>query len=225
MWDPSLLEKHSTDLKSLKNLVRAGEGTHTEFKLKTNHPDKIVKEVVAFANTKGGVLLIGVSDDKQIKGLKFADEDSYILEKAIEKYISPNIHYKVEKLILDDEREVLVFDIPESPLKPHFVDLDGVLENRKAYIRVADKSVQASKEVREILKGQRKGKELRFVYGDKEKVLFQYLNENGHITISEFASLVNIPKKQASRTLVLLSLTNVLKVLPMEMGEDHFVTA
>ena len=219
------LEKHSIDQKSLKHLVREGEGANLEFKLKTNHPDKIVKEIVAFANTRGGKLLIGVSDDKQIKGLKFADEDLFILKKAIEKYIYPVVDYEIEKVILDDEKEVLVFEIPESPMKPHFVDLDGLAESRKAYIRVADKSIQASKEVREILKGQRKGKELRFVYGEKEKVLFRFLNDNKFITISKFADLVGITKKQASRTLVLLSLTNVLKVFPMDIGEDHFVEA
>lgn len=225
MLDYTHLEKQSIDQKSLKNLVRDGEGAHLEFKLKTNHPDKIVKEIVAFANTKGGKLLIGVSDDKQIKGLKFADEDLFILQKAIEKYIYPTLKYEIGKVRLDDEKEVLVFIIPESPEKPHFVDLDGILENRKSYIRVADKSIQASKEVREILKGQRKGKELRFAYGDKERVLLKYLSEHSHITISKFAELVGIPKKQASRTLVLLSLTSVLKVLPMDVGEDHFIEA
>lgn len=218
-------EKYSSDSYKLKNLVKEGEGARLEFKLKTNHPDKIVKEIVAFANTKGGKLLIGVSDDKQLKGLKFADEDSFILQKAIEKYIYPMIEYEIEKVRLEDEKEVLIFDIPESPLKPHFVDLDGTIENRKSFIRVADKSIQASKEVREILKGQRKGKDLRFVYGDKERALLQYLNEKGFITISKFAEMADISKKQASRTLVLLSLTNVLKVLPMDIGEDHFVEA
>lgn len=217
------LDRQPEEYKFLKALVKEGEGDRLEFKLKTNHPDKIVKEIVAFANTKGGKLLVGVSDDKQIKGLKFADEDVFILERAIEKYIKPKLGYEVSKVGLENENEVLVFEIPESPSKPHFVDLDGLAENRRAYIRVADKSIQASKEVREILKGQRKGKDLRFVFGDKERSLLQYLNEHSFITISKFADLVGIPRKQASRTLILLSLTNVLKVLPMDLGEDHFV--
>jgi predicted HTH transcriptional regulator len=214
--------KYSTDIKSLRNLVKEGEGAHLEFKLKTNHPDKIVKEIVAFANTKGGKLLIGVSDDKQVKGLRFADEDLFLLQKAIEGYITPVIDYEIEKVRVEGEYEVLVFDIPESPMKPHFVDL-GTTDQRKSYIRVGDKSVQASREVREILKGQRKGKELRFVFGDKERHLMQYLDNHGYITISQFADLAEITKKQSSRTLVLLTLTNVLKVKPMDNEEDHFL--
>lgn len=214
--------KYSTDIKSLRNLVKEGEGAHLEFKLKTNHPDKIVKEIVAFANTKGGKLLIGVSDDKQVKGLRFADEDLFLLQKAIESYITPVIDYEIEKVRVEGEYEVLVFDIPESPMKPHFVDL-GTTDQRKSYIRVGDKSVQASREVREILKGQRKGKELRFVFGDKERHLMQYLDNHGYITISQFADLTGITRKQSSRTLVLLTLTNVLKVKPMDNEEDHFL--
>jgi predicted HTH transcriptional regulator len=49
-------------------LVRKGEGATLEFKLKSNHPEKIVREVVAFANSQGGLLLIGVGDDKSIPG-------------------------------------------------------------------------------------------------------------------------------------------------------------
>lgn len=213
----------STDIKSVKELVKKGEGARLEFKLKTNHPEKIVKEVVAFANTNGGKLLIGVSDDCKIMGLRFADEDSFILQKAIEEYIYPMIDYSIEKVRVEGEYEILVFDIPASPLKPHYVDLDGVVENRKAYVRVEDKSIQASKELREILKGKRKGKDLRFVFGDKERVLMKYLSDNQSITVSEYASITGITKKQASRTLVLLSLTNVIKVIPKDNGEDRFI--
>jgi predicted HTH transcriptional regulator len=43
------------DLKELKTLVKRGEGANLEFKLKASHPEKIVREVVAFANTDGGI--------------------------------------------------------------------------------------------------------------------------------------------------------------------------
>ena len=46
----------------LKQLVRRGEGQYLEFKKKADHPDKIVREMVAFANSGGGELLLGVDD-------------------------------------------------------------------------------------------------------------------------------------------------------------------
>ena len=215
--------KSTIDLKALKELVRQGEGKFLEFKLKTNHPEKIVREAVAFANTSGGKLLIGIGDDKTVKGLKFADEDEYIMVKALEKYIYPAIDYELERVLVEGEKEVLIFNIQASPIKPHYVDLDGKPENRKAYVRVADKSVQASKEVREILKGERKAQNMKFHYGEKEQTLLRYLAENNTITLEIFMEIAKIPRKIASRTLVLLVLANVLKIEPHEV-QDLFLT-
>jgi predicted HTH transcriptional regulator len=212
------------DLRELKELVRHGENKYIEFKLKTTHPEKIVREMVAFANTDGGKLIVGVADDKSLKGLKFPDEDEFILQRAIEKYIYPAINYSLERLTVEGEREVLIYNIPKSLLKPHYVDLDGILENRRVYVRVADRSVQASREMREILKGERKGLNIRFQYGEKEKMLMKYLADNQQITVEIYANIANISRKIASRTLVVLVLANVLKVQPHEV-QDFFVAA
>ncbi len=212
------------DYRALKDLVRRGEGQQIEFKLKVNHPDKIVREVVAFANTDGGLLLVGVNDDLSIPGLKYADEDLYLLERAIQKFCFPAIPYTLERIQLYDEREVLVFRIQPSPSRPHYVVLDSEKpDEKKAYVRVADKSVQASKEVREILKGERTERSVRFTYGDKERVLMQHLSQHQTITVDLFASIANVPRKIASRTLVLLVLANVLQVHPNEMV-DRFTS-
>ena len=212
------------ELRALKELVRHGENKYVEFKLKTTHPEKIVREMVAFANTDGGKLIVGVADDKSLKGLKFPDEDEFILQRAIEKYIYPAIDYSLDRLAVESEREVLIYTIPKSPFKPHYVDLDGILENRRAYVRVADRSVQASREMREILKGERKGLNIRFQYGEKEKTLMKYLADNQQITVEIYAEIANISRKIASRTLVVLVLANVLKVQPHEI-QDFFVAA
>lgn len=210
-------ESHSRtsemDLKGLRNLVKKGEGLHLEFKLKANHPEKIVREIVAFANTDGGILLLGVGDDKSIPGLKFVDEEEYILVRAIEKYCDPPISYQLERLSITDTRDVLVFSIAKSIEKPHFVKLPN--EDPKAYFRVEDRSVQASRELKQILR--RENQEgVSFTYGDKERVLMQYLAEKKRISIDEFATLASIPKWLASRTLVLLVLSNVVKIKPEE---------
>ena len=210
------------DYRALKELVRQGEGSQLEFKLKANHPEKIIREVVAFANTNGGLLLIGVGDDKTIPGLKYADEDEYLLVRALEKFCFPAISYSIERIPLYGERDVLVFKVPRSPGRPHYVVPDPTKpDEKKAYVRVADKSVQASKEVREILKGERVARDVRFTYGDKERTLMRHLGENDSITVDRFASLAGIPRKIASRTLVLLVLANVLEIHPDEMV-DHY---
>jgi predicted HTH transcriptional regulator len=212
------------DLKELKALVKQGEGAHLEFKLKASHPEKIVREIVAFANTAGGLLLIGVGDDKSIPGLKFADEDEYMLTRAIEKYCKPAIAYRLHRIMVQPEREVLIFSIPASEQKPHSVIYDVDNNLGKVYVRVKDRSVQASKEMREVLKGERKARNIRFTYGEKERTLMQYLAVKGMITVDEFSKAAQIPRTIASRTLVLLVLANVLKILPNEV-QDYFIAS
>jgi predicted HTH transcriptional regulator len=209
------------ELKDLRQLVRQGEGQQLEFKLKSNHPDKIMKEVVAFANSEGGKLLIGVADNKELIGLKYPDEDEYIISKSIEKFIFPEVNYKLQKIRLDNEKEILIYDILASENKPHCLDLKGIPDERKIFVRSADKSIQASKEVKEILKGYKKDKGYKFAYGEKENLLMKYLDSNKEITVTKFSEIAEIPKKIASRTLVLLVLAGVLKVNPSEI-EDTF---
>ncbi len=208
------------ELKDLKTLVRQGEGVTLEFKLKANHPEKIIREIVAFANTKGGTLLVGVGDDKSIPGLKFIDEEEYMLVRAIERNCFPPVKYEMERVAVTDERDVLVFTIPKSTEKPHYVQLDNE-ESGKAYVRVQDRSVQASKEMKQILR--RENQEgIQFKFGDKEKILMQYLSENQKITLNKFVEIAKIPVWLASRTLVLLVLSNVLKIQPDELV-DYFL--
>lgn len=210
------------DLAAMKALVKQGEGMQVEFKLKAAHPEKIVREIVAFANAQGGTLLVGVSDDRQIKGVKFVDEEEYILTKAIDTYCYPAVFYQIYRIPVSEERHVLALFIPPSDQKPHYVRHDFQQQTGKAYIRVADKSIQASKEIREVLKGERKQRNIRFQYGDKEKALMQYLGEHQKITVSQFMEAARIPRHIASRTLVLLVLARVLKLRPNET-EDEFV--
>ena len=209
------------NVKELKNLVRQGEGTSLEFKLKASHPEKIIREMVAFANSKGGKLLVGVGDDKTIPGLKFVDEEEYILVRAIERNCFPPLRYEIERIAITDERDVLVFNIPKSKEKPHFVHLENE-EHRKAYVRVKDRSVQASREVKQILRRENEDG-IKFTYGEKEKILMLYLAENQKITIEKFAEIAKIPVRSASHTLVLLVLSNVLKIQPDEVMDWYYL--
>ncbi|AUD03111.1 AlbA family DNA-binding domain-containing protein [Spirosoma pollinicola] len=214
------------DYQALKNLVKRGEGSNLEFKLKTNHPEKIIRGVVAFANTNGGIMLIGVGDDKKIPGLKYADEDEYLLVRAINKFCFPHISYTIDRVQLYDEREVLVIRVPRSPTRPHYIIPDPAdPDNKKAYVRVGDKSVQASREVREILKGEQAERGIRFTYGDKEHKLMQHLGEHNSITVDLFASIAGISRRIASRTLVLLVLAHVLEIHPSDVMDKYTTRA
>jgi len=203
----------------LKKLVQKGEGLFTEFKRKANHPDKIMKEVVAFANTHGGKLLIGVDDDGTIAGLKYANEDEFELRKAIEVYCKPSITYQVTKVFIATNRTVLVFDILPSTEKPVFLIYNFKKNTGVAYIRVADQSLQASREMRKILQGTTQNQDTVFMYTQKEQILLQYIAKNTRIDVQTFATIANIPINDASDILVRLTLSKVLQIQAEEMKD------
>ena len=206
-------------LSQIKSLAKQGEGQRLEFKMKVKFPEKIVRELVAFANSNGGFLLVGVSDDGDVQGLKFADEDQYVLNRAIEKYCFPAFHYTNYRVAIDHSKSILVYEVFESVDKPHFVQLEN--ENQpKCYVRIKDRSVQASKEMKQILRREHE-EGMQFTYGDSEKWLIDYLTKNSQITLDEFCSLHRLPLWLASRKLVLLVLCNVLKIEPGESQDIY----
>jgi predicted HTH transcriptional regulator len=206
-------------ISELKQIVAKGEGLYTEFKRKVNHPDKIVKEIVAFANTKGGKLLLGVDDDKTIVGLKYANEDEFEMRKAIEYYCKPSINYRITRIIVAPNRNVLLFEILPSLEKPVFVIYNFKKNTGVAYIRVADQSLQASREMRKILQGNTQNQDIVFTYTEKERILMQYLAKFQRIDVITFASVANISEKEASDILVRLTLAKVLVIEPEELKD------
>ncbi len=208
------------DLRTLKELVKQGEGEHLEFKLKTNHPDKIVRELVAFANSEGGRLLVGVSDDRFIKGLRYPDEDEYILTRTIESSCAPALPYHMEKIAVAAELDVLMISIPSSGSKPHYV-VEKDSGKRKAFVRVGEKSIQASYELCEILRRSGAGDPTRFAYGYKERKLMQLLETDLTVTVDALAAFAGISRRRASETLIMFTLAGVTQIHPQEIADQY----
>jgi hypothetical protein len=207
-------------VQDLKKLVAQGEGLRLEFKRKAAYPEKIVREMIAFANTKGGVLLLGVGDDLSLPGLKFPEDESHVVKEALKK-CRPRLPVAEQFIPIGNARTIIRYDIAESEQKPHYVSID---ENKESYVRVKDQSIKASREMREIVKRARKKKDIKFHYGDHEKFLVEYLNEHPTITLKKFVELSGLKKFYASRKLVLLVLADVLAITPHEKGDLYSLT-
>lgn len=210
------------DLQELKRLISRGEGQYLEFKKKVNHPEKIIKELVAFANSGGGLLVLGVDDDGTLSGTRNIEGEVFILEDAITKWVRPGPVYKVEIIKLNEKKGIALFHIEEGKRKPYFVKLEDDEGKGRAYVRSGEESLQASREMREIIRRRLKPTNIQFEYGEKEKVLMQYLEEHQYIQVSELKRIAQVPKFVASRTLVRLVLANVLDVRPSGSGDLYY---
>ena len=200
---------------TIKKLALEGEGLHLEFKRKAAHPEKIVRELIAFANTAGGTLLIGVDDDGSIPGVKYPDEEIHVVTEALNKYCRPLLVYQESVLSISDTRSVVRYDISPSE-KIHFLIINN---QRETFVRVQDMSIKASAEMQEIIKRSKKKRDIRFVFGDAEKKLMVYIEQNQQITLTQYMKFSGLNRFRASRKLILLVLANVLKVTASEKGD------
>jgi predicted HTH transcriptional regulator len=209
VYDPKQVQE-------LKKLVSKGEGSSLEFKRKASYPEKIIREMIAFANTKGGTLLVGISDDGSIPGLKYPEDESHVILEAL-KRVRPGIVFTETLIALGDSKTVLCYEIPESKKKPHYILGDN--QTKESFVRVEDRSIQASREVREIIKRKQRHKDIRFRYGEHEQILMKYLELNKTITLKEFIKESGLKRFYASNKLILLVLANVLRIIPHEKGD------
>lgn len=207
-------------VEELQMLVKRGEGLRTEFKHKAADPQKIMREVVAFSNCVGGRLIIGVDDDGTIRGLKDVEEEEFALLDAIERFCKPLPNFKLQRIPLNRKRSVLVLDIKEGETKPMFVIYNVKRKTGRAYFRVADKSVQVSRELRHILKKQHLEQQ-PFAYGATEQELMAYLRDNPTITLPDFMALSNISEEDASDILVQLTIARVLQIHPSDKLDQY----
>ncbi len=206
------------DIKQLKSLVAQGENYQLEFKMKATHPEKIAREMVAFANTSGGILLIGVEDNKVISGCKYPEEEIFVVTKYIETHC-PELQYDLVRIPVSSRREVIVLEIREHERKPVFLRDYPEKGNWQAFVRVEDMSVVASREMEYILKYQKDKRDWVFFYGKREEAIVRYLSEHPSISMLQAQVLLNLPRKPTSKTLVALVRASLVKIIPGEQGD------
>jgi len=206
---------------NIRKLILQGEGTTLDFKKTITSNEKIAKSLVAFANNKGGQLLIGVADDGTIKGVKSEDEERYMITKSAHQFCKPAIEPEFEEIYVDDKL-VLVVKIAASDTKPHYA-LD---EHKKwwVYYRVNDKSILASKIIVDVIKKSAEKTGALITYTDQEKKLFEYLQMEGRITLKQFSKLTRSSYRQAQKIIVNLILGGVIKPVTSEK-EEYYITA
>lgn len=200
----------------LLDIIGQGETRHTEFKRLVHSPPKIAKSIVAFANTEGGVILIGVDDDKRITGIHSEKEMLEVVHDAVKLHVEPELRIETE-IIEYKKRLVLMVIVPESSDKPHYhiaternPDTLKELTRKKVYMREDSHNKVATPDRVCLMESARSPLQLSF--GTNEKILLGYLEKHATITAKEFSSLAGIPVQKAMQTLVALVRSGAIKL-------------
>jgi len=197
-------------------LIEEGEHQQQDFKYCINDSKKIAKSLVAFANSNGGRLLIGVKDNGKIAGIS-TDEEFYMVEAAAKIYSDPPLNFSTKEWQIEG-KIVLEISIEVSDKKPHFAKD----ENGKwiAYIRKDDENVLAHKIQIEVWKKQKSTKGIYFSYSENEKFLIEYLQKNPTISFSKFIRFAQISRSKAEEILSNLIILGVININTNKEGSN-----
>lgn len=200
--------------KKILEIIAEGESSTLEFKRKSTTPFKLAKEISALANTRGGTLLIGVDDDGTIYGIESEKTEIVAVEVACEFHIDPPVN-PIMEVVNVNGKEILFVKIEEGRHKPHKLLIENPETSQtyhRAYIRIGEKSVEASREMYRLMKNATAGKPLKISIGENEKRLFAYLEKKEKVTVKEFSRLVNISERRAERLMIKLVQAGVLQI-------------
>jgi predicted HTH transcriptional regulator len=106
--------------KQLLQKIENGEDSFTQFKVNITRSESLANEFVAFANAKGGYLIVGVNDNKQIIGL--TDKDISQLNLLIANVASQNVKppiYPISEIIAIDDKKIVLINIEQGFDKPY----------------------------------------------------------------------------------------------------------
>jgi len=201
----------------LKALILQGEGLTLDFKQTISSARKIAKTLVAFANTEGGRLLIGVKDNGRIVGADVSEE-LYMIDSAARVFSQPLITFEYEEHEYKDKRVLEVY-IPPSDYRPH----KAKTEDGKwmAYIRNADQTQLASVVLLDLMRHQAQNRQSVVSFTEPEERLLRHIRQNGNITLKQSTKLLKLPRFEVVRLLVNLLALKVLTFQQMN-NEEYY---
>lgn len=203
----------------LADLLKQREGENLDFKQKISSCEKIARTLCSFANTSGGIILVGVRDDRVVTGID-PEEEKFMLEQAAHLYCRPSIELEYDEREDEEERMVLIVTVAPGKQRPYAcLNKDGKWQ---VYTRLHDKSLPAGKQhIRQMEKGQPLSPPLSSELGKFEKTTLAYLAQHEKITTRQLASLLNFSRRRAERLLTDMSERGLVRLFEHEQ-ENYY---
>ena len=118
------------------------ENKTTEFK--REYTEDLKYAVVAFANTDGGKIYIGINDDGSVRGIQNTDETMLRITNMIRDVVRPDVTMFTECTVEEiDGKTVIVLSVQRGTARPYYLSGKGI-RPEGVYIRQGASSVPAS---------------------------------------------------------------------------------
>ncbi|MEI6285436.1 MAG: RNA-binding domain-containing protein [Bacillota bacterium] len=126
----------------LLQLIEAGESSTLEFKRDDCRPEQIAREAVAMANSLGGVIILGIEDDRTTSGLARKNTEEWVMDSVFGRKIHPVLIPHYQEFDLQGGR-VAALIVPQGTTKPYVVRHN---EREDIYVRIGSTTRLATRE-------------------------------------------------------------------------------
>lgn len=196
----------------IQKLISEGEHQMLDFKFEISDCKKIARSLVAFANTDGGRLLIGVKDNGVISGIR-SEEEKHMIQTAAELYCKPEVEFSAKEWNING-KTILEVIIPKSRHHKHKApDHNNIY---KVYVRVKDENIVANSILLKVWKHENEKSFVKITFSEEEKMLLKYLDEHKTVSFDEFLEISHLKRRAAENIFVKFILIGMVK---MDMSE------
>jgi predicted HTH transcriptional regulator len=203
----------------LIQMIAEGEHQRQDFKYCINDSRKIARSMVAFANTEGGRLLLGIRDNGTVAGVQ-SDEEYYMAEAAAKLYSRPPINFVTQQWMIEG-KTVLEINIQKSREVPHFAQVE---EGKwLVYIRKDDQDIVAPGILLKVWEQQKSPQGVHIRFSDEEKRLLEVLQANPFLSLNHLLRQAKFPRWKGEKILVKLIVTGVVGMEIRETGTLFFL--
>lgn len=203
----------------LIKMIAEGEHQRQDFKYCINDSRKIAISLVAFANTDGGRLLLGIRDNGSIAGVS-SEEEYYMAEAAARLYSKPAIPFNIH-VWKSEGKTVLEINIHKSIERPHLAQDDK--GKWLAYIRIGDQNILAPKILLDVWRQQKNPQGVRIKYTDEEQAALSLLQANQNLSLAQYARQAKIPKWKLEKILVKLIVVGIIGMEHKDNGTRFYL--
>jgi predicted HTH transcriptional regulator len=182
----------------IKRLIAGGEHQTLDFKFEVSDFRKIARTLVAFSNTDGGRLLVGVKDNGAIAGVR-SEEEYFMIEGAAKLYCKPEVGFQVRNWQVDGRKVMEVIIEPGQDKPYQSQDEEG---NYTAYIRQGDQNFKASSIQEQLWERLKTNSGTTIRFRQAERVLLLHLEQNESITQSKFRRIAGLSSHQSAGILI-----------------------
>ena len=200
-------------------MIAEGEHQRQDFKYCINDSRKIARSMVAFANSNGGRLLLGIRDNGSVAGVK-TDEEYYMAEAAAKLYSKPPLNFQTHQWQIEG-KTVLEINIQKSIEAPHYAQNE---EGKwLVYIRKEDQNIIAPGILLKVWEQQKSVEGVHIRFTDEEKQMLSLLETNQYLSLNQFSRQAKLPRWKGEKLLVKLIVVGVVGMGISENGTRFFL--